>query len=347
MKTRKLKPAPLLFTIVFLLLNMASIYAHCDGIDGPVVKAAIKALEDKNVNYVLIWVNEKSEAEVVEAFQKTIQVRSLNLEVKNFADKYFFETVVRLHRSGEGEPYTGLKPAGRDLGEVIPAADLAITKNSFDPISSLLHKKNIPAAGTQKLFNEVIEKKNYEVNDVAAGRDFVKAYIQFLHNTEEIFASHYENEKEGVSKMELKIPESLKTEHEKLHQILFKATKENGEIGNAAKEVAKILHNHFVNEEKLAIPPLGLLYDLSNGKINDEMKFVLELTENLKKDLPHMLEEHKEIIKSLNKLDEAAKKQNKTEYVEFAESLRLHAKTEEEILYPAAILVGEFIKAKS
>jgi len=100
--------------------------AHCDGMDGPVVKAAQRTLESGNVNGILIWVQKKDEGEVRRAFERTLTVRKLSLEAKSLADMYFFETVVRLHRAGEGAPYTGLTPAGRDLGPAIPA----LTKRS-------------------------------------------------------------------------------------------------------------------------------------------------------------------------------------------------------------------------
>lgn len=146
--------------------------------------------------------------------------------------------------------------------------------------------------------------------------------------------------------MEYKTPESLKKEHEELHKILFKATQEPGKIGEAAKNVAKILHLHFIKEEEYAIPPLSLLNELSKGNVTEEMKSVLEMTQKLQNDLPHMLEEHKLIVASLDYLLSAAKEKNKSEYVEFAEKLKLHAQTEEEVMYPAAILVGEYLKLK-
>jgi len=98
--------------------------------DGPVVKAAQRALASADVNPVLIWVQSKDEGEVRDAFAKTIAVRKLNPDAQELADLYFFETVVRIHRAGEGEPYTGLKPAGRDLGPAIPAADKALEDGS-------------------------------------------------------------------------------------------------------------------------------------------------------------------------------------------------------------------------
>lgn len=146
--------------------------------------------------------------------------------------------------------------------------------------------------------------------------------------------------------MQFIIPKSLKIEHEELHAQLLKATKEKGEVGVAAKNVAKILHNHFVKEEEYAIPPLGLLSELSKGIITGEMKSVLSMTEKLQAELPLMLEEHKMIIEALEDLISVSTKETKPEYIEFAQKLMLHAQTEEEVMYPAAILVGEYIKAK-
>ena len=143
--------------------------------------------------------------------------------------------------------------------------------------------------------------------------------------------------------MEINIPQSLKLEHEELHGELAKAIKSGGKAGEAANAVANVLHHHFIKEEEYALPPLGLLSFLSQGKFNSEMQRIVPMTEKLKEDLSNMLEEHKQIVRELDNLVEVAKKENKTEIVVFAEKLKLHARTEEEVLYPAAILVGEFL----
>ena len=93
--------------------------AHCDGLDGPVVKAAQRALETRNPALVLIWVQEKDEPEIRNVFAQTLAVRVLNPQARELADRFFFETLVRVHRAGEGAPFTGLKPAGRDLGPTL------------------------------------------------------------------------------------------------------------------------------------------------------------------------------------------------------------------------------------
>ena len=102
--------AVLLALVALILLPQNVLFGHCDTMNGPVIKAAEKALETGNVNLVLIWVQKKDEATIKEAFQKTLAVRKLNAEAKKLADMYFFETLVRIHRAGEGVAYTGLKP---------------------------------------------------------------------------------------------------------------------------------------------------------------------------------------------------------------------------------------------
>jgi hypothetical protein len=146
--------------------------------------------------------------------------------------------------------------------------------------------------------------------------------------------------------MTFEIPASLKLEHEDLHADLVKATKAGGSVGEAAKNVAKALHEHFLKEEEMALPPIGLLSALARGEVDENMKTVLRMTDRLKAELPEMLEEHKAVVTALEKLIAAAEAENKPEHAGFAKKLMLHAQTEEEVLYPAAILVGEYLKLK-
>jgi hypothetical protein len=142
-------------------------------------------LETGDINLVLIWVPKKDEPEITKAFQKTLVVRKLNLEAKELADMYFFETLVRIHRAGEGEPYTGLKPAGRDLGPAIPAADKAISDGKLEPLYKILTDKI--HEGLHERFKEVMKKKDFKKDDVDAGREFVEAYVPFLHYVEALY----------------------------------------------------------------------------------------------------------------------------------------------------------------
>jgi hypothetical protein len=146
--------------------------------------------------------------------------------------------------------------------------------------------------------------------------------------------------------MEWQIPTPLKVEHEELHAELAKATTVPGKIGEAARTVAALLHPHFVKEEEYALPPLGLLPLLAEGNVTPEMRDVLAMTDRLKAELPHMLGEHKAIVAALHTLVEAAKHENQMAYAHFAEKLMLHAQTEEEVLYPTAILIGEYLHLK-
>jgi hypothetical protein len=173
------------FLLLILIISSAQVSAHCDGLDGPVVKAAKKALETENVNLVLIWVKKEFEEEIKNSFQNTLKVRKLSQEAKEMADMYFFETLVRLHRQGEGAPYTGLKPAGRDLGPAILLADKSIEIKSAKELLQLLtdevHK------GLHKYFQNVVSKKDYNPNDVDAGREFVESYVLFVHFVERVY----------------------------------------------------------------------------------------------------------------------------------------------------------------
>lgn len=149
------------------------------------------------------------------------------------------------------------------------------------------------------------------------------------------------------SAMKFEIPASLKIEHKELHETLAQYTKLPGKTGAAAKEVAKLLHPHFIKEEAYALPPLGLLSDLAKGQTISNEKEAIAMSEKLKNDFNEMLSEHTQIVKALQKLYQAAKDEHHPEVMRFTESIKLHAKTEEEVLYPAAILVGEYLKLKS
>lgn len=160
-------------------------YAHCDSMDGPVVMAARAALEKNDVDLVLVWVLEEYEPEVRRAFERTLAVRELSSEAMELADRYFFETVVRLHRLGEGAPYTGLKPAGRDLGPAIPAADRALETGDVEPLLALLTGEL--RSGLMARFQRATAAQDYATSDIEAGREFVKNYVTFIHYVERAY----------------------------------------------------------------------------------------------------------------------------------------------------------------
>ena len=167
------------------ILSARTACAHCDTLDGPVVKDAKAALEKGDVTAVLKWVKKDNEAEIRDTFNKTLTVRSKGKEAQELADTYFLETLVRIHRAGEGEPYTGLKPAGHDLGLAIPAADKAIADGKIEPVFKLLNEA--VHEGLHERFQQVIARKNYNKDDVVAGREYVEAYVTFMHYVEGIY----------------------------------------------------------------------------------------------------------------------------------------------------------------
>lgn len=146
--------------------------------------------------------------------------------------------------------------------------------------------------------------------------------------------------------MLLKTPQSLRAEHDELHAQLAQAIGSGGATGKAAVKVARALHPHFLKEEEYALPPLGLLPALAEGRVLPEMEAAVAMAYRLKADLGHMLQEHKEIVAALEALKEAASSEGNAAAAHFAEKLVLHAQTEEEVLYPASILVGEYLNLK-
>jgi hypothetical protein len=153
------------------------------------------------------------------------------------------------------------------------------------------------------------------------------------------------NPQEGTHSM-LEIPTALKVEHEKLHEDLAAATKLPGDTGKAAERVAAVLHEHFVSEEEFALPPLALLGPIAEGRATTDMRSVIPLTDRLKAEMPRMLNEHNAIVQALDELGRAAARERHPEVSQFVAELKAHAQNEEQVLYPAAILVGEYLKLK-
>jgi predicted heme/steroid binding protein/ferredoxin len=140
--------------------------------------------------------------------------------------------------------------------------------------------------------------------------------------------------------MPLAIPESMKEEHEELHQELRKATEMLGPVGQAAKKVAQIFHPHFEKENEIALPEIGVARELAEGKTSPDFAAAKELCDRFSVEYPKMLEEHVSIMKALDELEEAAMTAGERSVVEFTRKLKLHAKTEEALTYPAIIMIG-------
>lgn len=181
-------------------IQMQSARAHCDTMDGPVIMDAKKALETKNINLVLIWVQAGDEGEIKKAFDTAIESRKAPAG-RDTADRMFFETLVRVHRAGEGAGYEGVKPEGTVQNPSVLAADVAIKSGTIEPLAALL-KKTLNDRVTEK-FKNAYGKKNYKPNDVQAGREYVKAYVGYVHYVEGVYdtiiapAEHHEAEGHG------------------------------------------------------------------------------------------------------------------------------------------------------
>lgn len=166
------------------LIGSTAAQAHCDTLDGPVVGQARQALDSGNVNRVLGWVQKQDESEIRSAFQKAVVLRKGGGTARELADTWFFETLVRVHRAGEGAPYTGLKPAGQ-IEPAIAAADKSIETGKLEPVAKLVIDRT--KDGLHRQFDSVAARKTYDPNDVAAGRAYVGAYVEYVHYVERLY----------------------------------------------------------------------------------------------------------------------------------------------------------------
>jgi len=170
-----------IFTVFFLMAG--NVYAHCDTLDGPVVAAARKALNSGDVTPVLKWVATDDEQMIRSAFQKTLEVRKLGTQARDLADMYFFETLVRIHRAGEGASYTGLKP-GTNIDPAVTLADKTLESGSVDKLTDTLSQ--VMVKGVRDRFQRALETQKHADENVSAGREFVEAYVIFTHYVEGI-----------------------------------------------------------------------------------------------------------------------------------------------------------------
>jgi hypothetical protein len=177
----------LVLLVAFVLALLPRVAgAHCDTLDGPVVGTARAALEKGDVTPVLKWVKKEHELEIRVAFARTLAVRSKGPEAKELADTYFFETLVRLHRAGEGAPYTGLKPAGTDPGPAVAGADAALEGGSVEGLVKLV--TGDVAGGIRERFVRAATAQKHADESVQAGREYVEAYVEYVHYVERLHA---------------------------------------------------------------------------------------------------------------------------------------------------------------
>ncbi len=165
----------------------ARAYAHCDTLDGPVIADAESALASGDVTPVLKWVGSDYETEIRAVFSHVMKVRNLGPEAAKLADNYFFETLVRIHREGEGAPFTGIKPAGTPSEPGVAEADAAILSGKPDAIFPALHALLVD--GISRRLERVLEAKKHANDSVEKGREYVEAYVEFVHYVEALFAA--------------------------------------------------------------------------------------------------------------------------------------------------------------
>jgi hypothetical protein len=182
MKTFLLVPFAILLLAVSLL-SSSRVAAHCDTVDGPVAAAARDALQRGEVTPVLKWVNPSGEGEVRAAFDLTLRVRRQGEEARQLADRFFLETLVRIHRAGEGEPFTGLKPAGT-IDPAFQAADRALQEGTAGALVESLTRS--VHEGIRHRFNTVMERRRHAEDSIEAGRAFVAAYVDYAHFVEAV-----------------------------------------------------------------------------------------------------------------------------------------------------------------
>ena len=173
----------LLVTAIAMILWMLpqQVTAHCDSYDGPVIQDALSALEDRDIAPVLKWVEPQYEAEISSLFQKTLKYKEEDKEVYELLEKHFLETLVRIHREGEGAPFTGLKPAG-STKPIIEMTDAALKNEAIDPLLSAL-SGHISKVVKEK-YEKVARLKKLKDDSVKAGRDYVAAYVDYTHTVE-------------------------------------------------------------------------------------------------------------------------------------------------------------------
>ena len=187
--TERINIRPILIAFVILeLLFLSSIDAdaHCDTLNGPVVETARQALAAGDVTPVLKWIPKADEQSIRTAFHNTMKVRKLGGQAQKLADMYFFETLVRIHRAGEGAPYTGLK-SDAQVDPAVALADQALQTGSVDKLAGIL--TDAAAKGIRERFRRTLETRRQADENVAAGRDFVQAYVIFTHYVEKLHST--------------------------------------------------------------------------------------------------------------------------------------------------------------
>lgn len=179
-KRLSFKVRSLLLALAFMFTGISA-FAHCDSYDGPVIKDALTALDQNNVQLVLKWIEPRQEAEIIALFEKTYKLRNEDKEVYALVETHFLETLVRLHREMEGASFTGLKPAG-SMTPLVEMADNSIAENDVEKVvkSVTSHLAEV----LRERYEKVAELNKTKEDSVAKGREYVHAYVQYTHTLE-------------------------------------------------------------------------------------------------------------------------------------------------------------------
>lgn len=202
------------------LFSTPRAYGHCDTLSGPVVTDAQTAIKTKDVTPVLKWVRPEDEHEIEALFEQTVAAREQGAGVQELVDLHFFETLVRIHRAGEGAPYTGLKPADTPLEPGIEVAETALASESDGALIDALQEEL--TSSVHERFERVAETKKHKDDSVEAGRAYVAAYVDYIHYVEALHAilagaAAHGHEQED-SESDHKHVESLEPESGEAHQ---------------------------------------------------------------------------------------------------------------------------------
>ncbi len=175
----------MLALIAFILSGSAAAFAHCDTMDGPIIRSAQEALETGKAERVLMWIQKKDEPELLQALRKAREVRKLSPSARELADRFFLETFVRLHRAGEGAPYTGIKPAGAGLDPAVEQADKALETGSAEDLLKFMSAAVVK--GVREQYERASELRKHAGHSVEAGRAYAAAYVSYVHYVEKLY----------------------------------------------------------------------------------------------------------------------------------------------------------------
>ena len=230
--------------VVMLMPLTAS--AHCDTMEGPTVADGKKAMDNNNVNYVLKWVQPKYEKEITDKFNLSMKVKDLSPEAKQISEQYFFSELVRVHRAGEGAPFDGLKPVGTPVDEKVLAADKSIEVGNLSPLEGVLEEDKMPEL--KERFEKVMALKNFDANNLEAGREYIEAYVKFFKFAEGEEDGHHAS----VDSVDAHSAHVEKSHAEATHSEVTYTVKSGDTLGEIAsvfnttyQEIQKI--NHIAN----------------------------------------------------------------------------------------------------